>query len=188
MYLMFGDEADHVQSSKKKFFVYGAIFVPVNSIKALHTEIALARAKAGLANTDSLKSASSARPKDVSVEDYRSLKNAYRPGRNAQQAAVEVDKLLLRGHPEVVDADLAEHMCSVADVLLGAFRYCVNEPDDEEAGKAMYPIIVGMMWNHERDGKTVLHERGLVFRPMEKSLQYQAEYDALSERLLGYLS
>ena len=33
---------------------------------------------------------------------------AYRAGRNAQQAAVEVEELLFRGHPEVVDADLAD--------------------------------------------------------------------------------
>ena len=32
---------------------------------------------------------------------------AYRAGRNAQQAAVAVEELLFRGHPEVVDADLA---------------------------------------------------------------------------------
>ena len=32
--------------------------------------------------------------------------HAYRPGRNAQQAVVEVEELLFRGHPEVVDADL----------------------------------------------------------------------------------
>jgi len=30
---------------------------------------------------------------------------AYRAGRNAQQAAVEVEELLFRGHPDVVDAD-----------------------------------------------------------------------------------
>jgi RNA-directed DNA polymerase len=33
---------------------------------------------------------------------------AYRPGRNAQQAVVEVEELLFRGHPEAVDADLAD--------------------------------------------------------------------------------
>ena len=33
---------------------------------------------------------------------------AYRPERNAQQAVVEVEELLFRGHPEVVDADLAD--------------------------------------------------------------------------------
>jgi RNA-directed DNA polymerase len=39
---------------------------------------------------------------------------AYRPGRNAQQAVVEVEELLFRGHPEVVDANLAGYF--------GAFR------------------------------------------------------------------
>ena len=44
---------------------------------------------------------------DLPPEQY-----AYRPGRNAQQAVVEVDKLL-RGHPEVVDADLADYFGSI---------------------------------------------------------------------------
>ena len=35
---------------------------------------------------------------------------AYRARRNAQQAAVEVEELLFRGHPEVVDADLADYL------------------------------------------------------------------------------
>jgi RNA-directed DNA polymerase len=39
---------------------------------------------------------------DLPTEIY-----AYRAGRNAQQAVVEVEELLFRGHPDVVDADLA---------------------------------------------------------------------------------
>src|SRR5258706_9880464 len=38
---------------------------------------------------------------------------AYRAGRNAEQAAVEVEELLFRGHPEVVDADLADYFGSI---------------------------------------------------------------------------
>src|ERR1700694_4871941 len=38
---------------------------------------------------------------------------AYRAGRNAQQAAVEVEELLFRGHPEVVAADLADYFGSI---------------------------------------------------------------------------
>ena len=41
---------------------------------------------------------------DLPPEQY-----AYRPGRNAQQAVAEVDKQLFHGHPEVVDADLADY-------------------------------------------------------------------------------
>ena len=42
---------------------------------------------------------------DLSPEQY-----AYRPGRNAQQAAIEVEELLFRGHRDVVDADLADFL------------------------------------------------------------------------------
>ena len=42
---------------------------------------------------------------ELPVERY-----AYRPGRNAQQAASEVKELLIRGHRKVVDADLADYL------------------------------------------------------------------------------
>src|SRR5437660_1470476 len=75
MYLMFGDEADRDQVVGKKFFVYGAIFVPVDSIAALHDEIENARREAGLVNTDSLKFAGSTRPKTITIEAHRDLKS-----------------------------------------------------------------------------------------------------------------
>src|ERR1019366_9072804 len=50
--------------------------------------------------------------------------HAYRAGRNAQQAAVEVEELLFRGHPDVVDADLADYFGSIphADLLKSVAR------------------------------------------------------------------
>ncbi|WP_244144849.1 reverse transcriptase/maturase family protein [Paraburkholderia tuberum] len=42
---------------------------------------------------------------DLPPEQY-----AYRPGRNAQQAVVEVEELLFRGRTDVVDADLADYL------------------------------------------------------------------------------
>src|SRR4051794_8172569 len=42
---------------------------------------------------------------DLLPEQY-----AYRPGRNAQQAAIEVEERLFRGHRDVVDADLADFL------------------------------------------------------------------------------
>ena len=45
---------------------------------------------------------------DLPPEQY-----AYRPGRNAQQAALEVEAQLYRGHTEVVDADLADYFGSI---------------------------------------------------------------------------
>src|SRR3954452_1000678 len=53
---------------------------------------------------------------------------AYRVGRNAQQAAVEVEELLFRGHPEVVDADLADYFGSIphSDLLKSVARRIVD--------------------------------------------------------------
>ena len=53
---------------------------------------------------------------------------AYRPGRNAQQAVVEVEELLFRGHPEVVDADLADYFGSIphAELLKSVSRRIVD--------------------------------------------------------------
>ena len=73
MYVMFGDEAD-ANRGVEKFFVYGAIFVHTSNIPALHDEIEKARRQAGLVDTDSLKFASSTRPKSMSVEAHRNLK------------------------------------------------------------------------------------------------------------------
>src|ERR1700736_5600373 len=53
---------------------------------------------------------------------------AYRAGRNAQQAAVEVRALLHHGHPEVVDADLADYFGSIphAELLKSVARRIVD--------------------------------------------------------------
>ena len=45
---------------------------------------------------------------DLPPEQY-----AYRPGQNAQQAAVKVEELLFRGYRNVVDADLADFFGSI---------------------------------------------------------------------------
>jgi RNA-directed DNA polymerase len=53
---------------------------------------------------------------------------AYRAGRNAQQAVVEVEELLFRGHPDVVDADLADYFGSIphTDLLKSVARRIVE--------------------------------------------------------------
>jgi len=60
---------------------------------------------------------------DLPPEQY-----AYRAGRNAQQAVVEVEELLYRGHPEVVDADLADYFGSIphAELMRSLARRIVD--------------------------------------------------------------
>jgi len=60
---------------------------------------------------------------DLPPEQY-----AYRPGRNAQQAAIEVKDTLFYGHPEVVDADLADYFGSIphAELMKSVARRVVD--------------------------------------------------------------
>jgi group II intron reverse transcriptase/maturase len=53
---------------------------------------------------------------------------AYRAGRNAQQAVTEVEELLFRGHPDVVDADLADYFGSIphAELMKSVARRIVD--------------------------------------------------------------
>src|SRR5206468_12299523 len=60
---------------------------------------------------------------DVPPEQY-----AYLPGRNPQQAVIEVEETLFRGHPEVVDADLADYFGSIphAELMRSLARRIVD--------------------------------------------------------------
>ncbi len=60
---------------------------------------------------------------DLPPEQY-----AYRPGRSAQQAVVEVEETLFRSHPDVVDADLSDYFGSIphAELLKSVARRVVD--------------------------------------------------------------
>src|SRR5437762_1466255 len=59
---------------------------------------------------------------DLPPEQY-----AYRPGRNAQQAVIDVEETLFWDHPEDVDADLADYFGSIphAELMLSLARRSV---------------------------------------------------------------
>ena len=60
---------------------------------------------------------------DLPAEQY-----AYRPGRNAQQAVIDVKDTLFYDHPEVVDADLADYFGSIphAELMRSLARRIVD--------------------------------------------------------------
>lgn len=111
---------------------------------------------------------------------YRYLREKFQVGLTFPDGhSRRLDRVVGTAHA----VDGTSHLCSIADVMLGAFRYCVNEPDNEEAGKAMFPTLMRMMW---KQPNALTH--GLVFRPRNISeAKHQAVYDALWARLKGYL-
>jgi RNA-directed DNA polymerase len=60
--------------------------------------------------------------------DLPSEQYAYRAGRNAQQAVIDVEETLFYDHPEVVDADLADYFGSIphADLMRSLARRIVD--------------------------------------------------------------
>src|ERR1700756_4842560 len=70
---------------------------------------------------------------------------AYRAGRNAQQAVVEVEELLFRGHPNVVDAALADYFGSIphADLLKSVARRVVDR-------RVLHLIKMWLEWPGEK--------------------------------------
>jgi hypothetical protein len=60
---------------------------------------------------------------DLPPEQY-----AYRQGRNAQQAVIDVEETLFHGHREIVDADLADYFGSIphADLMRSLARRIVD--------------------------------------------------------------
>jgi hypothetical protein len=71
--------------------------------------------------------AASARLRCSAAGSFASASNSV-PGRNAQQAVVEVGTLLYRGYPEVVDADLADYFGSIphSELLKSVARRIVD--------------------------------------------------------------
>ena len=85
-------------------------------------------------------------------------------------------------------ADGQSHLASLCDILVGSWRYCVNEPAQDIAGKAMFPKLMDLMWKRKLGGKLYVRDYGIVLRPMEVlKPKYKQEYDDLRARLQGYL-
>jgi hypothetical protein len=85
--------------------------------------------------------------------------------------------------------DGASNLASLADILLGSFRHCVNESDRDIANAVIFPTLVRVMWfRRTKDGKRDLRGYGLSLRPQTiKARSHRRDYDDLITRLDGYL-
>ena len=78
----------------------------------------------------------------------------------------------------------ASHAMSAIDILIGSFRYCVNEREKDIAPREILRVIARMMWYREVGGVRYLRERGLLLRPKNVKVQeFQAAYDDLVKHL-----
>lgn len=80
------------------------------------------------------------------------------------------------------------HASSAIDIILGAFRYCVNERDRHQKARNMLPNIVRMMW-HKRDNSDVqIKDYGLLYRPKKVRVdEYRRQYNELTNHFVRIL-
>ena len=72
------------------------------------------------------------------------------------------------------------HCLSACDVLLGAFRYCVNRPGSD-VSKEMFPGVIPLLW-HRADaaGRRFVRDYGLILRPKDvRADRIRRRYDWL---------
>ena len=82
----------------------------------------------------------------------------------------------------------ASHVSSATDVVLGTFRYCVNDSKNTDIAKEMLSKVVRMMHHKVEGNKRLLREYGLLLRPKEVDLPaYKRDYDDLIEHLHAVL-
>lgn len=80
--------------------------------------------------------------------------------------------------------DGASHAMSATDILLGGFRYCVNNREAREISKTILRQLARMIWSRESGDSRVFSERGLRFRPKDiRSPSYQQRYGELVAHL-----
>jgi hypothetical protein len=102
------------------------------------------------------------------------------PGEDAKR----LDRVLIYGATAIG----AGHVNSAMDIILGAFRYCINNPLNEDAAREILRSITPLMW-HGVDGDQILWH-GLILRPPLneiKVVKYKLEYSNLIEKLNGFL-
>ena len=72
------------------------------------------------------------------------------------------------------------------DIVLGCFRYAINNPQNRPAARTMMRNVGRLMWYREREGDQCVDERGIIFRPKQQNIisaNYRQQYVELREYL-----
>jgi hypothetical protein len=111
----------------------------------------------------------------ASVSEYRYLVNKFCTGLDLQTGeSMRLERVKLFASSCIN----ASHASSAMDIMLGAFRYCINQPRNLPAARKMMSQVIRLIW-HRREGDEIV-ANGLIFRPKNiRSAKYQNEYEAL---------
>jgi hypothetical protein len=113
---------------------------------------------------------------------YKYLSRKFVIGNNVEGCIKPLNKIKLFA----TTCSNASNYSSAMDIILGCFRYCINDPKNISIAKTMMNNVVGMMWGKHENGVHSVIKRGLIFRPEIddiKSSRLKTEYQALLSRL-----
>jgi hypothetical protein len=87
----------------------------------------------------------------------------------------------------------ASHANSAMDIVLGSFRYCINDPSNIAAARKMMARVMSLMWHKKLAGGPEVLDNGLVIRPsLSRVVQdypsFVADYQSLLDNVFGLLS
>jgi hypothetical protein len=82
------------------------------------------------------------------------------------------------------------HIASAVDVVLGSFRYSINNPKNKEAASSMMLNVARMMWADGDGDRIQPFEKGFILRPMAKSLaeKYHGKYKEMYDQLIEHIN
>lgn len=250
------DETNLNPGREAKFFIYGGLMMPMETVSVLHAGIEGIRQSHGFEPGDALKFSTNTRPTHVDMTEWTAAKDeviqlcldsgvtfiAYlilhdiATGGHDRMIEFAVNTLLyvfdrkyliekdddgivivdrLPGSPGfdllkrkftqalpigdrtvriprvklfAATCDGASHVSSAVDIVLGAFRYCVNQTGDTPVPARLFPLVAKMMWHRLENDTRYLREYGLLLRPVRINVPvYRAEYDALVARFIAFL-
>lgn len=78
--------------------------------------------------------------------------------------------------------DNASHFSSAMDIVLGSFRYCINQPYNLESARVMIKNITKLIWADKHEQGINPFEKGLTLRPKSEGIkvpEYKKEYNDL---------
>ncbi len=76
------------------------------------------------------------------------------------------------------------------DIVLGSFRYCINNPGNIAAARSMMEKVVRMMWYQQIGDTLYVQNRGLIIRPKKLEENYptfKPDYDEMLNNIKGLL-
>lgn len=102
------------------------------------------------------------------------------------------DNIYLRSENVVGFATICDgssHLASIADICVGSFRYVVNEPKRDIAGKELARLLRPLFWGISSSDGKFIDDRGLIMRPRNWRLEYKTfapDYSETKRRLIDW--